>query len=106
MRLESLDRDIGALLRRAKFKRLKITLLNLDSVRRDMNLYSLINNLRYGLVVFATLFLVFTRPPALISMPILIDTEGFEPGLEVLSHYVLEPKWLRHGLVVFATLFL
>merc|ERR1719281_1480509 len=70
MRLVSFDKDIGALLRRAKFKRLKITLLNLDSVRRAMNLYSLINSFRYGLVVLATLFLVFTRPPALISMPI------------------------------------
>merc|ERR1719207_536678 len=82
MRLESLDRDIGALLRRAKFKRLKITLLNLDSVRRDMNLYSLINNLRYGLVVLANLFLVFTRPPALISIPIFNENKGLQPCLE------------------------
>merc|ERR1719191_1725473 len=70
MRVESFDRDIGALLRHAKFKRLKITLLNLDSVRRAMNLYNLINNLRYGLVVLATRFFVFTRPPALMSIPI------------------------------------
>merc|ERR1719420_1032684 len=70
MRVASFDNDIGALLRRAKFKRLKTTLLNLDSVRRAMNLYSLTNNLRYGLVVFAFLVLVFTRPPALMSMPI------------------------------------
>merc|ERR1719214_24125 len=55
MRLESLDRDIGALLRRAKFKRLKITLLNLDSVRRAMNLYNLMSSFRYGFVVFASL---------------------------------------------------
>merc|ERR1719345_418347 len=71
MRFASFDRDIGALLRRAKFKRFSTTLLNLDSVRRAMNLYSLINSLRYGLVVFATLVLVFTRPPALMSIPIL-----------------------------------
>merc|ERR1719324_1125382 len=57
MRVESFDRDIGALLRRAKFRRLKITLLNLDSVRRAMNLYSLISNLRYGLVVLANPYL-------------------------------------------------
>merc|ERR1719428_804746 len=84
MRLASFDRDIGALLRRAKFRRLKITLLNLESVRRAMNLYSLINNLRYGLVVLASLFLVFTRPPALMSMPILNKNEGLSPCREVL----------------------
>merc|ERR1719316_2408329 len=78
MRLASFDKDIGALLRRAKFKRLKITLLNLDSVRRAMNLYSLINNFRYGLVVFARRFLVLTRPPALMSIPILRKQLSFK----------------------------
>merc|ERR1719191_2191065 len=84
MRLASFDKDIGALLRRAKFKRLRTTLLNLDSVRRAMNLYSLINNLRYGLVVFASLFLVFTRPPALMSIPI-FEWEGSLYNLNLVS---------------------
>merc|ERR1719408_73562 len=88
MRLASFDKDIGALLRRAKFKRLRMPLLNLDSVRRAMNLYSLINNLRYGLVVLATRFLVFTRPPALISIPIFNENRGLQPCCEVLSHYL------------------
>merc|ERR1719420_1097884 len=87
MRVASFDNDIGALLRRAKFKRLNTTLLNLDSVLRAMNLYSLINNLRYGLVVFAFLVLFFTRPPALMSIPILSDDKGLQPNHKVSSHY-------------------
>merc|ERR1719238_2706307 len=70
MFLINFERDKGGLFRPDMLRRLRITLLNFESVRLARNLYSLINRRMYGLSVLALRTLVFARPPALTSMPI------------------------------------
>merc|ERR1719310_566215 len=69
--LMSFRSEIGPRRRRTIISRLRITLLNLDVVRRDKNLYSLMRSAMYGFVdsdVFRAVD--FTRPPAFKSIPI------------------------------------
>merc|ERR1719310_2418392 len=69
--LMSFRKEIGPRRRRTIISRLRITLLNLEEVRRDKNLYSLMRSAMYGFVdsdVFRAVD--FTRPPAFKSIPI------------------------------------
>ena len=65
----SFESESGGLFFRVMFNRLKMTLLNFESVRLAKNLYNLTSNWTYGLADLVTRTLDFTRPPASISIP-------------------------------------